>query len=71
MMDGGAPFDHPKISPGPYGAVTPSGEENEAGQRNTCGPALKKGTRDRSTQLLVVGLLLAVIGSYLVAYIYG
>ena len=46
-------------------------EENEAGQRDNWEPALKKGTRDRSTQLLVVGLLLAVIGSYLVAYIYG
>ena len=54
----------------PEQSHTPA-EENEAGQRNTCGPALKKGTRDRSTQWLVVGLLLAVMGSYLVAYIYG
>ena len=54
----------------PEQSHTPA-EENEAGQRNTCEPAPKKGTRDRSTQWLVVGLLLAVMGSYLVAYIYG
>ena len=55
----------------PEQSHTPA-EENEAGQRDNWEPALKKGTRDHSTQLLVVGLLLAaVIGSYLVAYIYG